>query len=133
MKRINALQYRKLVKFCKDIFRDRKFITKRQFNLLIQQNLSQMSTRYRRYMLDLELIKEKNRVIVPGDLLIHFKLIDYQAMTRLERSGSVKIYENKKIILTPADPEAEFNFPEHWILENKSRAVFTFKIKTNEQ
>jgi len=129
MKRINALQYKKLVKFCKDIFRDRKFITKRQFNLLIQQNLSQMSTRYRRYMLDLELIKEKNRVIVPGDLLIHFKLIDYQAMTRLERSGSVKIYDNKKILFTPANPEAKFSFPDHWIVESKVRGVLIFNVK----
>lgn len=128
MKRINAIQYKKLVKFCKDIFRDRKFITKKQFNLLIQQNLSQMSTRYRRYMLDLELIKEQNRVILPGDLLIHFKLVDYQAMTRLEKSGAVKIYENKKIIFTPSNPDTEFNFPNHWKLESKSRGNLIFMI-----
>lgn len=129
MKRINALQYKKLVKFCKDVFRDRKFITKKQFNLLIQQNLSQMSTRYRRYMQELELIKEHNRVIVPGDLLIHFKLADYQAMTRLEKIGSVKIYENKKILFTPSNPDAEFTFPSHWKLERKSRGNLIFCIK----
>jgi len=131
MKRINALQYKKLTAFCKEVFRKEKFISQRAFNLLIQQNLSQMSTRYRREMLSLQMIKEKNRLITPGPMLTHFKLVDYRAMIRLQKHGRVDIIDDLIIRFSPKDGNGKFEFPEHWGLVRKTRSVLMFTIKSN--
>lgn len=132
MKRINALQYKKLTDFCRKVFRTEKFVSQRAFNLLIQQNLSQMSTRYRREMLSLQMIHEKNKLITPGPMLIHFKLVDYRAMMRLQKFGRVDIVDDLIIRFSPKDGKAKFEFPEHWELIRKTRSVLMFTIKINE-
>ena len=129
MKRINALQYKKLTAFCKIVFRREKFISQRAFNLLIQQHLSQMSTRYRREMVSLQMIQEKNKLITPGPLLTYFKLVDYRAMMRLQKFGRVDITDDLIIRFTPKESNAEFEFPEHWELIGKLRRALLFKVK----
>ncbi|MGD1319551.1 hypothetical protein [Chryseobacterium sp. 2R14A] len=128
MKRVNSRQYKILVGFCKKIFKDREYISQRNFGLLMQQELTQMTCRYRRNMLSLQLIKEKNYLITPGPMLTHFKLQDYQAITRLQKTGKLWIIE-KKIKYQPNNPNTEIQFPEHWNIESKCRGVLIFTIK----
>ena len=129
MKRVNSQQYRNLTKFCKAFFKNQKFATKKQLNLLIQNHLSPYSSRYLKNMMSLGLIEERNLVYFPGKLLTHFKLIDYQSITKLEKSGTVKIIETNKVKYIPKDPKAETDFPAHWELESKCRGVLIFKVK----
>jgi|GEM_PF-3079384 len=131
MKRINARQYKKLVKFCKEVFRKDKYISSRLFNLKIQQELSSMSTRYRRNMLSLQFIKEKNGLIFPGEALFFLKLIDYQNINRLMKLGEVIIIEKKIKYIQKPGITTLHNFPDHWKLESKSRGVLIFNVDYN--
>lgn len=127
MKRVNSRQYKTLVGFCKNVFKQRKYITQRAFGHLIQQELSQMSCRYRRNMLSLHLIEEKNKIITPGPMLAHFKLQDYQTISRLQKTGKVWIIE-KKIKYQTKSPGIEIYFPDHWECLSNSRGVLIFNV-----
>lgn len=132
---VNARQYKKLVGFCRKIFKERKYISQREFNLNIQQELSQYSTRFRKIMINLQLITDKNKVILPGVMLTHFKLIDYQAISRLQKTGHVRIdisAAGHLILYEPKDPTAEQQFPEHWNLIRKTKWVLMFNVNRNE-
>ncbi|WP_265427855.1 hypothetical protein [Chryseobacterium sp. YIM B08800] len=132
MKRVNSRQYKILVGFCKKVFKDRKYISQKNFGLLMQQELTQMTCRYRRNMLSLQLIKEKNQLITPGIMLTHFKLQDYQAITRLQKTGKLWIID-KKIKYQPNNPKTELQLPDHWIIESKYRGILIFNVKSNEK
>lgn len=127
MKRVNTRQYKILVGFCKKVFKDRKYISQRNFGMLMQQELTQMTCRYRRNMLSLQLIKEKNELITPGPMLTHFKLADYQAITRLQKTGKLWIID-RKIKYQPNNPKTEIQFPDHWKIESKCRGVLIFNV-----
>lgn len=129
MKSVNALQYKRLAYFCKDVFRHQKFISQRAFNLLIQQQLSQFSTRYRRDMISLGLVVDKNKVLTPGVMLTHFKLKDYQAMNRLQKSGKVDLLDNNVIRYTPNNHEAKQTFPDHWDVLKKRKRTILFSLR----
>ncbi|MFL9835016.1 hypothetical protein [Chryseobacterium terrae] len=132
MKRINERNYKQLAYFCRKIFKERKFVSEREFNLLIQQQLNPCSTRYRRYMMSLELIALQNRLIVPGKNLKYFKLADYQAMNRLRKKGRVTITDYK-IKFIPTDRKAVHDFPENWNLLSKERGILIFELKNNHE
>lgn len=132
MKRVNTRQYKVLVFFCKKIFKHRDYISQKHFGLIMQEELTQMTCRYRRNMLSLGLISEKNQLITPGPMLTHFKLADYQAITRLQKTGKLWVID-KKIKYQPNSPKTEIQFPEHWKVESKSRGVLIFNVKNNEK
>lgn len=56
-------------KFCKEVFSQRKFICKREFNKKIQEKIKPNTTWYRNRFQSLGLIKEENNVIKPGEKL----------------------------------------------------------------
>lgn len=52
--------------FCKEVFRDRKFICIRAFNRLIEKEFNRNTTYYRGRMVALKFISIENRTIKPG-------------------------------------------------------------------
>lgn len=66
-KKVPANQLQNYRKFCTQVFEDRKFISETEFNKLITQHFNQNSTYYRKRMLQMKLITEKNKVIYKND------------------------------------------------------------------
>lgn len=128
MIRANSRHYKLLVFFCKKVFKHRKYISQKHFGLLMQQELTAMTCRYRRNMLSLHLIEEKNQLITPGPMLTHFKLDDYRTINRLQKTGKVWVIE-KKIKYKPNNPKTEIQIPDHWKIESKCRGVLIFNVK----
>lgn len=52
-------------KFCNKIFSDRHFISRKEFHNLILEHFGSNCSWYRKRMLDLKLISEKNKLIKP--------------------------------------------------------------------
>lgn len=127
MTRANSRQYKALVFFCKKVFKHRKYISQKHFSLLMQQELTAQTCRYRRNMLSLNLIAEKNQLITPGSMLTHFKIDDYRMINRLQKTGKVWVID-KKIKYQPNNPKTEIQLPNHWNIESKCRGVLIFII-----
>ncbi|WP_039965409.1 hypothetical protein [Bergeyella zoohelcum] len=53
--------------FCKEVFRDRKFICIRAFNRLIEKEFNRNTTYYRGRMVALKFISIKKGIIKPGE------------------------------------------------------------------
>lgn len=125
MKKVSSLQYLRLVTFCRDIFRTVKYISEKSLNRLIQQQLNPSSTRYRRYMLELQLITEKNKLIYPGPMLSFFKQKDYNYIKTLQRSGPVQI-NGRQVIHSPTGKVQPAEMPERWSLvsADSQRRIF---------
>lgn len=129
MKTINSRQYKQLTIFCKHIFKEQNYISQKRLNLLIQQQLNPCSTRYRRNLIDLQLIYEKNKLIYPGPMLYHFKQKDFFIINKLMKQGEVKILE-KSVQFTTADTEAiNIEFPGNWELQDKTKTKLIFNVK----
>jgi len=129
MTRINAKQYKKLVGFCKKVFRTEKYISSKAFNLRIQQELSMMSTRYRRNMLSLNLISEKNGLIFPNQGLYLLSFEEFKTVNQLIKLGNLIIYENKLKFCPKNTEDILPDFPKHWIIESVSRGVLVVCFK----
>lgn len=52
-------------KFINEVFRERNFISQREFNQLLKSNFNSSPTWYRKRMIDIGLITEKNKLIKP--------------------------------------------------------------------
>lgn len=50
-------------KFVNEVFRDRSFISQKDFNRLIREKINRSPTWYRNRMIEMELITEKNKLI----------------------------------------------------------------------
>lgn len=56
-------QFKIYTKFINEVFKDRIFISQREFNKLVQASFNSSPTWYRRRMRDLKLITEENKLI----------------------------------------------------------------------
>ena len=125
MKRLNSRQYRILVKFCRDLFQKQGYISQQKLNLLIKQNINPCATRYRRLLVEIMFLSERNKLMYPGPMLYHFRQQDFYIMNKLMKSGSVIIID-KEIHYSPAEPNNPIELPKHWeiISNNSKKQVF---------
>ncbi|WP_300685493.1 hypothetical protein [Chryseobacterium sp.] len=129
MKTINSRQYKLLISFCRQIFKDQKYISQKRLNLLIQKELNPCSTRYRRNLIELKLIFEKNMNLYPGSMLYFFKQKDFFTINKLMKNDEVKITENLIQITSQDTKTINVEFPETWELIHKSKTKLIFNVK----
>lgn len=134
MKRIDSRQYKILQKFCRDLFKNENYISEKRLNLLIQQQLNPCSTRYRRNLIELQLLSEKNKLFYPGEKLYHFKQNDTFTINKLMKYGEVKIVDNE-IHLIPKNNDTntitdEIELPGNWDIRKKTKTKLIFNVKS---
>lgn len=115
-------------KFCRDLFKNQNYISARRLSVAIQNNLSPLATRYKNYLLQMQLLSEKNFLFYPGPMLRHFKNNDFLVINKLLKIGTVDIVE-AEIHFSTERRNPAFEFPEHWEVEVKNPYKRIFRIK----
>lgn len=131
MKKINSRQYKNLLKFCRDLFKGSQYISEKSLNLLIQQKLNPCSTRYRRNLIELQLLSEKNKLIYPGEKLYQLKQKDLFTINKLLKIGAVQIVDTE-IHFIPKNKDTntiDVEKPENWDIRKKTKTKLIFNVK----
>lgn len=128
MKRTTSRQYRIMQKFARDLFKNGDYVNARKLSIEIQNNLSPFATRFKNYLLEMQLLQEKHKLFYPGPMLRHFKNKDFVVMNRLRKIGDFSIIE-KELHFTTKSRNPTIEVPENWEVHSKSNYKIVFKIK----
>jgi len=128
MKRATPKQYKLLQKFCRDLFKDADYINERKLNYEIQNQISAFSTRYKNYLLQMQLLSVKNKLYFPGPLLRYFKAQDFFEINKLLKLGNVKIID-QEIHFHSIESSPTIEIPTNWEIVADSNYKKIFKIK----
>ena len=79
-------------------------------------------------MVELQLLKEKNKLYFPGEMLYRFRQEDLRSISIIKDIGVVKI-KNNEIHFTPKKgKDVEFYRPYSWVFMKRTKSKFVFKV-----